>query len=513
MNKLNQKGIAHLFILVVLALGLFAVLYLVSNRTNWLPKASVSGPVGPTTMFQLSPNTSVLKVGDTVAVKLNTRADVSPVNLLKAKISYNKDLLSLDRIEYTNSIVKNWVEQFSDNATGTISLVGGIPNPGFQTKLDVATFPMALIYFKAIKPGTAKLFITDESAIYTNVDNINILVGKDSIAFDITETGITPSPSASVAPSPRPVPSGDYLVKPYLVYPADKSVYPEYEEAVKNYMIELQEWYKSKVGITFNMAPLQIVKSKYSYNTMRCDPSPFDQTPPSAACLNDSKRMDGNWGVYMNLAIHNGVEKWDEKTATLVFSAGGGGYAGADKYPNNAGWAITGDWVLEPISGKANDWGIPCKYSDGWQCAGGVPKGSPAHELGHAFGLPHPDEKLYPGNGVSIMRWHGDYPTVGFLPHEITYLKTTPFFTNFTQSSPLPTPTLSPIPSTTPTPGTGDGNKDGKVDLIDLSVLLTDYNKNQGFRISIDMNGDGTINAFDFGLLRNLLIQKGVIKG
>lgn len=240
-----------------------------------------------------------------------------------------------------------------------------------------------------------------------------------------TNTPIS-SPSLSPAPSPspkttascNPVSRSKFIVKPYLVYPVDKPAYPEYETAVKNYMDELQKWYCEKVGATFYMIPLQVVRSSYNYQTMRCGEN------PSQACLDDPKKLEGNWGMYMNMAIHNGVEKWEEETVALIFSAGGGGFAGANVYSNYAGFGITGDWVLEPLSGRANDWGIPCKYGDGWQCAGGVPKGSPAHELGHAFGLPHPDNY----SGESIMKWHGGYPSVGFLSHEIENLRQSPFF-------------------------------------------------------------------------------------
>lgn len=238
----------------------------------------------------------------------------------------------------------------------------------------------------------------------------------------------TPAPSPTFSPTPPPSPKAaatcnsasrdKFTVKPYLVYPADKPAYPEYETAVRNYMEELQRWYCEKVGVTFYMTSLQVARSSYDYQTMRCGEN------PSQACLDDPKKLEGNWGMYMNKAIHGGVERWDEETAALIFSVGGGGYAGANVYSNYAGFGITGDWVLEPITGRANDWGIPCKYSDGWQCAGGVPKGSPAHELGHAFGLPHPDNY----SGDSIMKWHGGYPSVGFLPHEIENLRQSPFF-------------------------------------------------------------------------------------
>ena len=53
-----------------------------------------------------------------------------------------------------------------------------------------------------------------------------------------------------------------------------------------------------------------------------------------------------------------------------------------------------------------------------------MPKGTTAHELGHAFGLHHPDR--YPGK--SIMRWHGDYPNAPLMRHERMLLRESPFF-------------------------------------------------------------------------------------
>ena len=45
-----------------------------------------------------------------------------------------------------------------------------------------------------------------------------------------------------------------------------------------------------------------------------------------------------------------------------------------------------------------------------------------------------------------------------------------------------------------------------------MSVLLTDFNKEQGYREPIDMNDDKKINTFDFSLHRKLLLELGVIK-
>ncbi|GEM_PF-2590558 len=512
----SQKGFVHILLIILLLVGLVVGVYLVQQRTNLLPKAAISKPTGPETSLTLISKDECQQgficilgfkenpqQGEELRVALYVRSDIDEANLFTAKIKFPQDLVEVVGFKKEGSLIQSWVEEFYDNGLGIISLVGGVPSPGFKTKMGQESVFMTSIVFKAKTVGKGNISFSDDSQILRNIDNVNILNIKRDAEVSI---GQKPLPT-SLPPPPL---FKDYIVKPYLVYPADKSVYPEYETAVNKYLVELQNWYKTKVGVTFAVAPLQVVKSQYKYDIMRCDPSPFDQTPPSQSCLGDPKKLEGNWGMYMNLAIHSGVEKWDEKTATLVFSAGGGGYAGANRDPSNdTGWAVTGDWVLEPISGKINDWGIPCKYSDGWQCAGGVPGGSPAHELGHAFGLPHPDEKKYPGEKLSIMRWHGDYPVVGFLPHEVDFLKKSPFF----NISSIPTPTPSPSPSPTPPVNQkGDGNKDGKVNLIDMSILLSDFNKEQDFREPIDMNDDKKINTFDFSLMRKQLIDLGVIK-
>lgn len=269
----------------------------------------------------------------------------------------------------------------------------------------------------------AKLQNTSDSQIASGIgpdSGYNFYKGSENAPIPVGVIASNPNSSPESTPSDRQ----QYWVEPYIVYPADKPMYPKYAISVSQYMVELQNWYKEKLGKTFYMKPLVVVRSSYTYDIMRCDPSPFDSTPPSQDCLNDPKQLIGNWPMYMNLAIHNGVEKWDEHDITLVFSAGGGGWAGGSHF-GDTGYAVVGDWVLEPISGVPNEWGIPCKYSDGWQCSGGVPKGTPAHELGHAFGLSHPDAANFDS---TIMGWHGNYPTVGFLPSEVDYLLASPYF-------------------------------------------------------------------------------------
>lgn len=319
MPKLSQRGVVHLIVLLILLAGIAGIVYLVTaGPLKIFPKASVSGPVNPTTSFSFFSDVPGIAVGNNIAVKVLVRSDIANTNLFNAKITFPADKLAVDRIDYAGTFVNNWVEQYFDNTAGTISLVGGVPNPGFDTDIVSSAGQMAVIHFTALKAGTASISFTDESAIFNNADNANILVSKESVALTITAATV----SLPICPS----------------------------------------------GIN---------------------------------CY------------------------------------------GSDNVSNLDGTAC-------------QDKPLRCVSSDPYN------KG-------------------------------------------ITYC--------CDQPSSTPTISPSPFPVSSPVPGIGDGNGDGKINLVDLSILLSDFNKTTGFRQGIDLNGDGIVNTPDFILMRNLLIQRGVIRG
>lgn len=55
--------------------------------------------------------------------------------------------------------------------------------------------------------------------------------------------------------------------------------------------------------------------------------------------------------------------------------------------------------------------------------------------------------------------------------------------------------------STTPTKVAGDVNGDGKVDALDLSIILSNWNKTGATAAQGDLNGDGTVNALDLSIV------------
>ena len=59
----------------------------------------------------------------------------------------------------------------------------------------------------------------------------------------------------------------------------------------------------------------------------------------------------------------------------------------------------------------------------------------------------------------------------------------------------------SAVGSTTPTPIPGDINGDGKVDALDLSVVLSNWGKTGATPAQGDLNGDGTVDALDLSIV------------
>lgn len=81
--------------------------------------------------------------------------------------------------------IQDWVEKFYDNQLGTISLIGSVPNPGYQTQTLDKGGVMVDIYFTTKKGGLANILFANDSAIYRNSDNTNILTTKREASLEI----------------------------------------------------------------------------------------------------------------------------------------------------------------------------------------------------------------------------------------------------------------------------------------------------------------------------------------
>ncbi len=228
-----------------------------------------------------------------------------------------------------------------------------------------------------------------------------LLAIRAAIVVLVSTTAALIAPAAAHAAPPPQI-----YVEPYYVYPSDQPSHQEYVDAINALALEVQQWYRDHAGVTFKLKPLKIVRGG-TYIDMRCG------TPAPQECIDNRQDLRNWWGSMLSL-----TEGFKSFRSAWVFGQGGGGFAGANRLDNFAGFALLGDWVLEPISGVAEPQAIPCSFAD-WQCSGGAPKGAAAHELGHTFGLLHPDGY----EGHSLMAWHGDYPDTSLNPWEIDILR------------------------------------------------------------------------------------------
>lgn len=421
MPKLNQKGppreagVVQLAFLLILLAGIVASVYLVQNTQIFKPEAAPTLPAAEETSFELElesdinttlfpdePTPKALSLGTKFRVDVYARSDVDAANLFAAKIKYSTDSLEFVEVNRREgqSFVQNWVETSADNSNeGVISMIGGIPSPGIKTDLSSGAMLMGSIIFNTKKLGTAKIELTDTSAIYRNSDNLNILSARKG-TIEVPIEGTASSSPISIQTDPE----GGISCTNISVEGAVQSKLPTGDTI---YLVESG----GAVQLTASVTPVGTkLEWKEASRSQNLPEGRFEVT-------------DLNSFLVTYVAPQNSASTESEEVTI-----------GAD--------------------------------------------------------VPNPDITQNPPTSC---------------PGVTLAVKST--IQPFIESS------QAVVPSNfKPSDLIGDGNGDGKLDLTDISTLLSFLNKQNAFPKSIDMNSDGKVNAVDFSLLRNLLVEKKVIK-
>lgn len=273
---LNIKKIIFILGIVILLIVAVSVAYYLFLAHPKPPVVEEKPPPPKTgAVFILSADPLESTVGGQIRVSVLIKSDLDSANLFVAKLKFPSNLLqakSIDlRSEATasgfikNWFISNWVENTIDNNTGSVSLVGGVPNPGFQTQAESTGSAMADIIFKAVAPGEAKIVFNDTSAIYRNSDNINILVAKKDITVKILgENQTSPTLTPTLSPSPTPTST----VAPTPTGPLEGDINKDGSADLKDLSIFLSVWGKS--GFEISEADLNIdgVVNAFDYSKL-----------------------------------------------------------------------------------------------------------------------------------------------------------------------------------------------------------------------------------------------------
>lgn len=378
--------------------------------------------VTPTAEFSLSAPTSAT-TGQQFNLLLRAKSPEA-ANLFASSLNFDPALLEVVSISTTGSFVTQWVNDNAfDNMSGQISLIGGVPTPGY-TNSSAAT--MATIVLKAKAAGSAIIGFGANSAIYRNSDNKNILVTPIA-SSTVTVTGVAPSPSPSVAPSPSvtPVPSPSAVASIAPSPSAAASVAPSASPSVA--------------------------------------PSASPSATPIACAITSA-----NW-----VTTTNPVTQGKVVGLNVIGSA------------NCAGQTVSFN-VLE---------------DDNVLGVGGT---DPVRNT--------PPSTKFNSSNVATSNWLAEYQD----DPSIIENNVPEYFFRAILGSGHSVVSANPMLKVLALGGgiflSGDVDKSGGVDLVDLSVLLSNWNKTADFIDTLDLNQDGQVNTIDWSTMIQILKVTEVIK-
>lgn len=131
--------------------------------------------------LSLVPQSGNINVGDNISLRVVLVSSDKPANAVSGTINYPTDLLTLNSISKTNSIVNVWpVEPSYSNATGTVNLDGVILS-GYQG----ANGSVLTLFFRAKAPGNANIKFNNAQVLAHDGQGTPILNSSGQANFNI----------------------------------------------------------------------------------------------------------------------------------------------------------------------------------------------------------------------------------------------------------------------------------------------------------------------------------------
>ena len=190
-SKITLRNIAKISSRIFLVVGLFCI------HTAAIHAATL----------QFSPATATYNVGDTFSISATVTSTDQAINAVSSTVSFPKDKLQFISASKNSSLLTIWAEEPAyDASSGTISMEGVLPNPGFtgtQGKVVVLTF-------KAKAQGTATLAFISSSVLANDGLGTNVLTnsGKSTITINPAQLQLPDqTPPVVITQTPAPVTS------------------------------------------------------------------------------------------------------------------------------------------------------------------------------------------------------------------------------------------------------------------------------------------------------------------
>ncbi len=196
-QKRSKFAIA-IMVLVLLAMPVGVFLTLRSQNVNSRADTSVSTVVtAETSMKLVSPQSSVNNQA-IFPVDVVIRSDQQSTNLFSAHLNFPTDKLevlaiasnSADLTDQTKQyIATKWIEASYNNESGTVSLVAGVPSPGFQSDGKVQTTPvLATVFFKTRSTGSANIDFQGDNLMLGTDNATNVLTKPQNLVMEVRDS-------------------------------------------------------------------------------------------------------------------------------------------------------------------------------------------------------------------------------------------------------------------------------------------------------------------------------------
>jgi hypothetical protein len=223
--------------------------------------------------------------------------------------------------------------------------------------------------------------------------------------------------------SGQSITAGPRVVPVYMV-PADMEISRGRVKLTLAALESVRQWYARVLnGQTFRYDPLVVQRSRHSFAEFAAD------------------SFQAWWPLLQREFQGYGQDWEDDDTKMLWIAHGAGAWAGADSENGGidsipeagnvsdgdlGGLAVIGDSTLGGyLAGVCPDSG---RTGSAWWCSWYTFQGTVAHELGHTWGLPHPDAFLQGFRCADSTAWtnmqcHWGFPFDSLLPYEQTHLR------------------------------------------------------------------------------------------
>ena len=139
-------------------------------------------------------NGAFVGVGDGVPVQLQISTK-TPVNAVSGTVTFSPDILSVDSVTRSTSIIELWSEEpLISNTLGTVHFSGGIVGANVGTAGNHGV--VFTINFRALKTGKISLGLKNGELLANNGEGTNVLSGNNSLTIYVHPQGL-PSPDVS----------------------------------------------------------------------------------------------------------------------------------------------------------------------------------------------------------------------------------------------------------------------------------------------------------------------------